>query len=130
MKFNRMKLGVAALALTATSVFAQDSPRNLNPVFPGSAQTNTNGLNRGIIISGNTNSAVTNVIGQGAPGTIYNVDSGEGKGRVGDGPAVAPGVGDAPKVGNAPGVGDAPGVGNAPKVGNAPSVGDAPKIRQ
>lgn len=130
MKFNRMKLGVVTLALALTGVVAQDSRKNLNPVFPGNAQTNTNGLNRGIIISASTNAAVTNAIGQGAPGNIYNVDSGEGKGRVGDGPAPAPGVGNAPKVGDAPRVGDAPGVGAAPKVGNAPSVGDAPKIRQ
>ena len=130
MKFNRMKLGIVTLALAVTGVFAQDRYRNLNPVYPGSTQTNTNGPGREIIISGHTNSAVTNFIGQGAPGNIYGVDSGEGKGRVGDGPAPAPTPGKAPGVGDAPRVGDAPGVGDAPKVGNAPSVGDAPKIRQ
>lgn len=129
MKLSLLKFGTMALALTAASVSAQDSYRNLNPVFPGGTGTNTNGARPGIITS-STNSATTNGLGQGAPGRDVGVDSGEGKGsKPGDGPAAAPGVGKAPGVGNAPAVGNAPGVGNAPSVGDGPSVGTAPKIR-
>jgi hypothetical protein len=88
-------------------------------------------LNRGIIIGGVTNSAITNNVGQGAPGQNIGVDSGEGKGsELRNGPAPAPTPGSAPSVGAAPGVGGAPSVGNAPSAGNAPSVGNAPKVRQ
>jgi hypothetical protein len=132
MKLSLLKLGTMAMALTAANVLAQDNYKNLNPVFPGSTGTNINGvgLNRGILIGGSTNSATTNVLGQGAPGRDVGVDSGEGKGsKPGDGPAPAPTPGNAPSVGAAPGVGGAPGVGSAPAVGDSPSVGTAPKIR-
>ena len=117
MKLNFAKLGTIVLAVTAATVFAQDSFKNLKPVFPGSTRNSTN-------------SAATNFLGQGAPGNKVGVDSGEGKGtKPHDGPAPAPGVGSAPSVGTAPGVGNAPSVGSAPSVGDAPSVGNAPKIR-
>ena len=130
MKLNLAKLGTLFLALTATAVFAQDRYKNLNPVFPGGTQTNTNGLATSGITLNSTNATTTNDLGQGAPGIKVGVDSGEGKGsKPNDGPAPAPTPGSAPSVGAAPGVGSAPSVGTAPSVGNSPSVGNAPKVR-
>ena len=73
MKPTLVTMGAVALTLMAANLAAQDRNKNLNPVFPGRTQTNTNGvgapgLNRGLIIGGATNSAATNGIGQGAPG--------------------------------------------------------------
>ncbi len=127
MKNNIAKFGTVAFTLAVTNLFAQDSYRNLNPVFPSITQTNTNSLGAPGLISRGTNSVPTNSVGQGAPGRNIGVDSGEGKGN---GPAPAPTPGVAPSVGAAPGVGSAPSIGKAPSVGNSPSVGTAPSIRQ
>jgi hypothetical protein len=133
MNYNLVKFGAVVLALAAANLFGQDVLKNLNPVFPGTVQTNTNGLGApgtsvGVIIGGVTNSITTN--GLGSPGQNIGVDSGERKGTEPNGPGPAPTPGIAPSVGPAPGVGNAPAVGAAPSVGNGPSVGNAPKVRQ
>jgi hypothetical protein len=98
---------------------AQDSDKNLRPVFPGDPIVRTNvivpSLTNGITRSTNSN-INTNVPGIGAPGRNGGLDSGEGKGQRG--------VGEAPPVGTAPGPGKAPGVGDAPPVGTPPPIRD------
>ncbi len=97
------------LGLTAATLSAQDSYKNLRPVYPGGAAAPTNTISTNASNRGLTNGVGTNQVGVGAPGRNGGIDSGEDKGR---------GLGEAPPVGTAPGPGKAPPVGHAPPIRN------------